>query len=52
VPSQQRGTGLTLIEKIYTDYDEYLQDAYEEQIDKYTQQHERAQESTRQQGEE
>jgi hypothetical protein len=38
--------------KIYTDYDEYLQDAYEEQIGKYVQQHERAQETTRQQGEE
>ena len=38
--------------KIYTDYDEYLQDAYEEQIDKYIQQHERAQEAARQQGEE
>ena len=38
--------------KIYTDYGEYLQDAYEEQIDKYIQQYERAQEATWQQGEE
>ena len=38
--------------KIYTDYDEYLQDAYEEQLDKYMQQYERTQEATRQQGKE
>ena len=42
--------------KIYTDYDEYLQDAYEQQSDRYANSNnmnnERAQETTRQQGEE
>ena len=37
--------------KIYTDYDEYLQDAYEQQTDTDNS-NERAQETTRQQGEE
>ena len=34
--------------KIYTDYDEYLQDAYEQQTDEYRRQYERAQETARQ----
>ena len=38
--------------KIYNDYDEYLQDAYEQQTDEYKRQYERTQETTRQQGEE
>ena len=42
--------------KIYTNYDEYLQDAYEQQSDRYANNNnvnnERAQETTRQQGEE
>ena len=38
--------------EIYTNYDEYLQDAYEQQVDEYRRQYERAQEATRQQGEE
>ena len=40
--------------KIYTDYNEYLQDAYERQSDRYLSSNnvnnERAQEATRQQG--
>ena len=40
------------MEKIYTDYDEYLQDAYEQQADKYANNNERAQETTRKQGKE
>ena len=39
------------MEKIYTDYDEYLQDAYEQQADRFTNSNnvnnERAQETTR-----
>ena len=42
--------------KIYTDYDEYLQDAYEQQSDRYANNNnannERAQEIARQQGKE
>ena len=42
--------------KIYTNYDEYLQDAYEQQSDRYANNNnvnnERAQATTRQQGEE
>ena len=42
--------------KIYTNYDEYLQDAYEQQSDRYTHSnnvnHDRTQETARQQGEE
>ena len=37
--------------KVYTDYDEYLQDAYEQQADKYANNNvnnERAQEAARQ----
>ena len=40
--------------KKYTDYDEYLQDAYEQQSDRYAieinRNHERAQETSRTQG--
>ena len=43
------------MEKIYTNYDEYLQDAYELQSDRYANNNvnnERTQETTRQQSEE
>ena len=52
MPSRKRGVRLTLMGKIYTDYDEYLQDAYEQQSDRYANSNnvnnERAQEATRQ----
>ena len=52
MPSRQRGTGLTLMAKKYTNYDEYLQDAYEQQAEKYATivANERAQETSRTQG--